>query len=105
MEPENDKLPQGVCRFFTLYVLPTICYTCPEGVSNRYLEGHLMNKKERRISILCLIFSIFLFLCTVINFANKQIGAAIGGFGSGIFYLSFSFVAYEKSQKGEETKQ
>jgi len=64
------------------------------------MEGHFINKKEKRISILFLIFSIFLFLCSVINFASGQIGAAIGGLGSGIFYLSLSFVAYEKSQKG-----
>jgi len=61
-----------------------------------------MNKKEKCISILFLIFSIFLFLCAVINFANRHIGAAIGSFGAGIFYLSF---AYVKSQKDKENKQ
>lgn len=64
-----------------------------------------MNKKEKRISILFLIFSIFLFLCTIINFVNGHIGATIGGFGAGIFYLSFYLVAYEKSQKDKESKQ
>ena len=64
-----------------------------------------MRKKEKRISILFLIFSIFLFLCTVINLTNRHIGAAIGGFGSGFFYLSLYLVAYEKSQKDKENKQ
>jgi len=64
-----------------------------------------MNKKEERRAILFLIFSIFLFLCTVINLANRHIGAAIAGFGAGIFYLSFFLVAYEKSQKDNENKQ
>jgi len=64
-----------------------------------------MNKKEERISILFLIFSIFLFLCTVINFANGHIGAAIGGLGAGIFYLSFSFVAFGKSQQDKDHNQ
>lgn len=58
-----------------------------------------MNQKEKRISGLFLIFSIFLFLCAVINFASGHIGAAIGGLGAGIFYLSFPFVDYEKSKK------
>ncbi len=62
-----------------------------------------MNKKEKRISVLCLIFSIFLFLCTVINLVNRHIGAAIAGLGSGIFFLSIFLVAYEKSQKDKET--
>lgn len=64
-----------------------------------------MSKKEKRISTLSLIFSIFLFLCTVINLFNGNIGAAIGGFGAGIFYLSLYTVAYKKSQKDKENKQ
>lgn len=63
-----------------------------------------MNPKEKRISVLCLIFSIFLFLCTVINFANRKFGAALGGFGAGIFYLCLFLVAYEKRQKDQENK-
>ncbi len=63
-----------------------------------------MSKKEKRLSILSLMFSMFLFLCTVINFANRNIGAAIAGFGAGIFYLSLFLVAYEKSQKDKENK-
>jgi len=58
-----------------------------------------MNKKEKRISILFFVFSIFLFLCSVLNLATGHIGAAIGGLGAGIFYLSFSYVAYKKIQK------
>lgn len=64
-----------------------------------------MNKKERRMSILCLIFSVFLFLCAVINFASGKIGAAIGSLGSGIFFLSLFTVAHEKSQKNKENSQ
>ncbi len=64
-----------------------------------------MDKKENRPSVLCLVFSAFLFLCTAINLADGNIGAAICGLGAGIFYLSLTFVAYEKSQKGEENKQ
>lgn len=64
-----------------------------------------MNKKEKRVFILPLMLSIFLLLCTVINFANGHFGAAIGGFGAGIFYFSLFFVAYEKSKKGKENIQ
>jgi len=56
-----------------------------------------MTKKEKRISTLCLIFSIFLFLCTVINFAGRNMGAAIAGLGAGVFYLSIFIVIREKS--------
>jgi len=61
-----------------------------------------MSKKEKRISILFLVFSIFLFLCSILNFAAGHMGAAIGGLGAGIFYLSFFYVAYEKSQKEKQ---
>ncbi len=61
-----------------------------------------MSKKEKRLSNLSLIFSIFLFLCAVINVAAGNIGAAIGGFGSGFFYLSLFLAAHEKDQKAEE---
>ena len=64
-----------------------------------------MRKKEKRLSILSLLFSIFLFLCAIINLASKHIGAAIGGFGAGVFYLSLFFVAREKSQNGKESEQ
>ncbi len=63
-----------------------------------------MSKKETFITILCFVCSIFLFLCTIINAANGHIGAAIAGSGAGIFYLSFAFATYKKSQKGNETK-
>ena len=64
-----------------------------------------MNKKEKRIFILFLIFSVFLFLCTVINFASGHIGAAIGGLGAGGFYLCLYFAAYEKSRNHGENKK
>ncbi len=63
------------------------------------LEGLLMNKKEKRMSISALIFSIFLFLCAVINLEGGNIGAAICSFGSGIFYLCLFSGYYQKSQK------
>ncbi len=55
-----------------------------------------MNKKEKRLAIAGLIFSGFLFLCAVINFANWKIGAAIGSLGSGIFFLFLSLYCYKK---------
>jgi len=58
-----------------------------------------MNEKEKRIAVLCLVFSVFLFLCTVINLTGGNIGAAVAGFGSGIFYLCISFVLYQKNPK------
>lgn len=64
-----------------------------------------MNKKEKRIPVLLLIFSVFLFLCTVINFANGHIGAAIGGLGAGGFCLCLSFAADEKSRNHGENKR
>ncbi len=64
-----------------------------------------MTKKEKRISILCFIFSIFLFLCAVINITAGQIGAAIGSLGAGFFYLSISYVTYKKGLKDKENKQ
>ncbi len=64
-----------------------------------------MSKKEKRISILTLILSIFLFLCAVINFVNRRIGGAICGLGAGILYFSLFLAAYEKSQKDKANKQ
>ncbi len=54
-----------------------------------------MNKKEKHIAIAGLVFSGFLFLCAVINFANLQIGAAISSLGSGIFFLLLSLSSYD----------
>ena len=51
-----------------------------------------MNKKMKCLSI---GFSIFLFLCTAINFVSGHIGAAIGGLGAGIFYLALPLGGYE----------
>ncbi len=59
-----------------------------------------MNKKKKRLSMLCLIFFLFLFLCTVINIAGGHIGGAMAGFGAGIFFLSFYLV-----YKGKENKK
>ncbi len=64
-----------------------------------------MHKKKKPTSTLFLIFSIFVFLCAVINFAGGHIGAAIGGLGAGFFYLSFFLVDREEGQKRKEGKQ
>lgn len=64
-----------------------------------------MSKKEKRIFILCLILSIFLFLCTAINVVHRQFGGAVAGLGAGLFYFCFAFVTYQKSQKSKEGKQ
>lgn len=57
-----------------------------------------MNKKEKRLSI---GFSIFLFLCAVINSASGQIGAAISVLGACIFYLALSLADNEKIKKAD----
>ena len=58
-----------------------------------------MNKIEKRISIAGLFFSVFLFLCAIINFTSGHIGAAIVSLGAGIFFLLISLVVYEKENK------
>ena len=58
----------------------------------RKQEEFPVNKRVKGLSI---GFSIFLFLCTIINFVSGHIGAAIGGLGAGIFYLSLSLGGYE----------
>lgn len=60
-----------------------------------------MKQKEKRIFT---GFSIFLFLCAVINFAGKQIGAAVCSLGAGIFLWVLS-AAYEKIKNDKEHKQ
>ncbi len=60
-----------------------------------------MSEKERRIAILCLIFSIFILVCGVINVTKGNIGAAIASFGSGFFYFCIFLVLREKGQKGD----
>lgn len=65
-----------------------------------------MNKKEKRISVLLLIFSVFLFLCTVINFANGHIGACDnGGLGAEGSVCACHFAADEKSRNHGENKR
>lgn len=61
-----------------------------------------MKKKERCMSILCFVFSIFLFLCAVIEFTIGHIGAAIGNLGAGFYFLSIFFVSHKKSKKASE---
>lgn len=61
-----------------------------------------MNKKEKRKSVLFLAFAVFLFLCSVINFAKGHVGAAVGGLGAGVFYLCMFSAANEKSKKDIE---
>ncbi len=63
-----------------------------------------MGSKERCLSILCLGFSIFLFLCMVINFVTGHVGGAIAALGAGFFFLSFYLVAREKRRKSEESE-
>ncbi len=60
-----------------------------------------MSKKEKYIAVLCLIFSIFIFVCGVINVTQGNIGAAIASFGSGVFYFCIFLVLREKGQKGD----
>ncbi|MDE7262779.1 MAG: hypothetical protein K2N78_12080 [Oscillospiraceae bacterium] len=64
-----------------------------------------MNKKEKRLSTGFLVFTIFLFLCAVINFANGHIGAAICSLGADMFYLALSLADYEENQKSKENKR
>lgn len=61
-----------------------------------------MNKKEKCIAT---GLSIFLFLCAIINFAGRQIGAAICSLGSGVFFLGLSLAPYEEIKKGKENRQ
>lgn len=61
-----------------------------------------MNRKEKRISIAGIIFSVFLFLCTIINFTSGQIGAAIASLGAGIFFLLISLALYEKDKENKQ---
>lgn len=60
-----------------------------------------MNKKEK-ISIAGIVFSVFLFICAVINFANRQIGATICSLGAGVFFLLISLALYEKSKENKQ---
>ena len=70
--------------------------------TNRNLEEHSMNKKEKRISIAGIFFLAFLFLCAVINFTNGQIGGAIASLGAGIFFLLTSLAVYEKVKENKQ---
>ena len=60
-----------------------------------------MNKKVKGLSI---ALSIFLFLCTTINFISGHIGAAIGGLGAGIFYLALPLGGYENIKNAKLRK-
>lgn len=64
-----------------------------------------MTKKDRLISILALIFAVFLFVCTVINLFAGNIGAAICGLAAGGFLMCVWYVYREKSKKDGESKQ
>lgn len=57
-----------------------------------------MSKKTKCLSI---GLSIFLFLCTAINFVSGHIGAAMGGLGAGIFYLALSLGGYENIKQAK----
>lgn len=61
-----------------------------------------MNKKEQRLSIVGLIFSIFLFLCAVIDLVNGHILGAFCALCAGIF---FSAVSYRNIKRNTENKQ
>lgn len=63
-----------------------------------------MNKKENRLAIAGLIFSIFLFLCAVINFVSGHTGAAICAIGAGMFFLALSSAAYGNNRESEENR-
>lgn len=64
-----------------------------------------MTKKEKRISALLLAFSLFLFICTVINLFTGHIGAAICSLAAGGFLMCVWYVYREKSGKDGESKQ
>lgn len=55
-----------------------------------------MKGKEKRLPVVALIFSIFLFLCAVINLVSGHFGAAVCSLGSGIFFLAISLELYRK---------
>lgn len=63
-----------------------------------------MNKKENRLAIAGLFFSIFLFLCAVINFVGGHTGAAVCAIGAGMFFLALSSAAYGNNRESEESK-
>lgn len=63
-----------------------------------------MKRKEKRLPTVALIFSIFLFIVTVINLVRGNIGAAISGFGAGCFFfiLSRGLRDSQRNDKGEK---
>lgn len=63
-----------------------------------------MNKKENRMAVAGLIFSIFLFMCAVINSVSGHTGAAICAIGAGMFFLALSSAAYGNNREREENK-
>lgn len=64
-----------------------------------------MNKKGNRLSTLLLAFSIFLFICTIINLFAGHIGAAICGLAAGGFCMCIWYVYQNKSNNDDESKQ
>ena len=54
-----------------------------------------MGAKEKRLSI---GFSIFLFLCAIINFVHGRAGAAACCFCAGGLFLALSFAGHPKSR-------
>ena len=64
-----------------------------------------MTKKEKLISALLLAFSVFLFICALINLFTGHIGAAICGLAAGGFCMCVWYVYRNKSEKNDESKQ
>ncbi|MBD5162656.1 MAG: hypothetical protein HDT14_11750 [Oscillibacter sp.] len=63
-----------------------------------------MHKNENRLAAAGLIFSIFLFLCAVINFVGGYTGAGICAAGAGMFFLTLSSAAYGTNRESEENR-
>jgi len=64
-----------------------------------------MTKKEKLMSTLLLTFSVFLFICTLINLFTGHIGAAICSLAAGAFFMCIWYVYYNKNNKDGENEQ
>lgn len=64
-----------------------------------------MAKKRKTLSTLLPAFSVFLFICTIINLFTGHIGAAICGLAAGGFCMCIWYVYQSKSNKDGESKQ
>lgn len=63
-----------------------------------------MSKKEKRMFILLLVFSVFLLICAIINVFTGHIWAAVCVIGAMIFYWCIYYAYHEKAKNGEEDK-